>query len=106
VFVNLLMNAAKYTDVGGDVRVSVTRNANEAVVVIRDNGVGIAAEVLPEIFQLYVQADRSSRKGGLGLGLPLVRSLVESHGGSVAAASDGIGHGSEFTVRLPAFAPA
>jgi signal transduction histidine kinase len=104
VFVNLLVNAAKYTDVGGDVRVTVTQNANQAVVVIRDNGIGIAAEVLPEIFELYVQAGLSSRQDGLGLGLPLVRSLVESHGGSVAAASDGIGHGSEFTVRLPVFA--
>jgi signal transduction histidine kinase len=106
VFVNLLMNAAKYTDAGGDVHVTVTQNAGQAVVVISDNGIGIAADVLPTIFELYVQAGPSSRHGGLGLGLPLVRSLVESHGGSVTAASGGIGRGSEFTVRLPVFAPA
>jgi len=104
VFVNLLVNAAKYTNVGGKVSLSVTHEGDEGIVVIRDTGVGIAAEVLPKVFDLYLQANPSSRSGGLGLGLPLVRGLVESHGGSVTAASDGIGHGCEFTVRLPAFA--
>ncbi len=104
VFVNLLVNAAKYTNVGGEVRLSVSREGDEGIVVIRDTGVGIAADVLPKVFDPYEQANPSSRNGGLGLGLPLVRSLVESHEGSVTAASDGIGRGCEFTVRLPAFA--
>lgn len=104
VFVNLLLNAAKYTNAGGDVHLEVTQQGNEASVAVRDTGVGIAAEVLPRIFDLYMQAFPSSRDGGLGLGLPLVRALVESHGGSVTAASDGAGLGSEFLVRLPAFA--
>jgi signal transduction histidine kinase len=104
VFINLLLNSAKYTDVGGDISVSVTQRGDEAIVVVRDTGIGIAADVLPRVFDLYVQANASSRDGGLGLGLPLVRALVESHGGSVQAASDGIGSGSEFSVRLPACA--
>ena len=104
VFVNLLVNAAKYTNVGGDISLSVTQEGREAVVILRDTGVGIAADVLPRVFEPYVQANPASRMGGLGLGLPLVRALVERHGGSVTAASDGIGHGSQFTVRLPAFA--
>jgi signal transduction histidine kinase len=105
VFVNLLVNAAKYTEAGGDVRVSVKQDADEAVITIRDTGVGIAADVLPNVFELYVQANPSSRGGGLGLGLPLVRSLVESHGGRVTAASLGPGHGSEFTIHLPTIVP-
>ncbi len=104
VFVNLLVNAAKYTDAGGKVKISVKQEANEAIVQILDSGIGIAADVLPRVFDMYVQANPSSRQGGIGLGLPLVRSLVESHGGSVTAASAGAGKGSEFTVRLPAFA--
>lgn len=104
VFVNLLLNAAKYTDVGGDISVSVTQEGEQALVVVRDTGVGIAADVLPTVFDLYVQANPSSRDGGLGLGLPLVRALVGGHDGSVTAASDGLGRGSQFSVRLPAFA--
>jgi signal transduction histidine kinase len=101
VFMNLLINAAKYTDAGGDVEISVKQEANEAIARVRDTGIGIAADVLPQVFDLYVQADPSSRGGGLGLGLPLVRSLVESHGGRVTAASAGPGQGSELTIRLP-----
>jgi two-component system CheB/CheR fusion protein len=104
VVVNLLMNAAKYTPDGGYVSVSVRQDANEGFVVIRDTGIGMSAELLPKVFDLYVQACPSARKGGLGLGLPLVRALVESHGGGVTAASAGPGLGSEFTVRLPVFA--
>jgi signal transduction histidine kinase len=103
VFVNLLLNAAKYTDAGGDVGLFVEREEGEAIVCIRDTGIGIAPEILPKVFDLFVQADSSSRhaEGGLGIGLALVRSLVECHGGHVAVASAGAGHGSEFTVRLP-----
>jgi signal transduction histidine kinase len=103
VFSNLLVNAAKYTDGAGDIRLSVEREEGEAVVRIRDNGIGIASNLLPRVFDLFVQADPSSRHtgGGLGIGLALVRNLVDRHGGSVAAASAGLGHGSEFVVRLP-----
>jgi signal transduction histidine kinase len=103
VFVNLLLNAAKYTDAGGNVGLSVEREEDEAIVRIRDSGIGIAADVLPHVFDLYVQADPASRRAdaGLGIGLALVRSLVERHGGRVTVVSAGPGHGSEFTVRLP-----
>lgn len=103
VFVNLLSNAAKYTDAGGNVKLCVAREMSQAVVRIRDSGIGIAPEVLPHVFDLFVQADSSSRRGtsGLGIGLALVRNLIERHGGFVTVASDGLGHGSEFTVRLP-----
>jgi len=103
VFVNLLFNAAKYTEAGGYVGLSVERGEGEAIVRIRDTGIGIAPEVLPKVFDLFVQADPSSRRAdaGLGIGLALVRSLVECHGGGVTAASAGLRQGSEFTVRLP-----
>jgi two-component system CheB/CheR fusion protein len=103
VFVNLLLNSAKYTDAGGEIGVSITQEGDEAVIAVRDTGIGIAESVLPRIFDLYAQGNPSSRDGGLGLGLPLVRALVESHGGRVTAASEGMGRGSEFCVRLPAF---
>jgi len=106
VLSNLLNNAAKYTPEGG--RIALDAVVEEACVVVRvcDSGVGIAAELLPHVFDLFTQADRSlaHAKGGLGIGLALVRKLVELHGGSVAAASAGLGQGSEFTVRLPLFA--
>jgi signal transduction histidine kinase len=103
VFVNLLSNAAKYTDAGGSVKLSVDRDRSEAIVRVRDSGIGISPEVLPHVFDLFVQADPSSRRGnaGLGIGLAVVRNLIERHGGLVTAASAGLGHGSEFTVRLP-----
>ena len=103
IFVNLLVNAAKYTTTGGSVEVSVAERDGEAVVCVRDTGIGISEEVLPRIFELFVQADRSSRRAaaGLGIGLALVRGLVESHGGHITATSGGLGKGSEFTVHLP-----
>jgi signal transduction histidine kinase len=103
VFVNLLLNAAKYTDAGGNVELFVDRGEVEAIVRIRDSGIGMAADVLPHVFDLFVQADPSSRRAdaGLGIGLALVRSLVERHGGHVGVESAGLGRGSEFTVRLP-----
>jgi len=103
VLVNLLINAAKYTEPGGEVELSVEQGEDKATVRIRDTGIGIAPEVLPHVFDLFVQADPSSRRpdAGLGIGLALVRSLVECHGGRVMAASAGLRHGSEFTVCLP-----
>jgi CheY-like chemotaxis protein/nitrogen-specific signal transduction histidine kinase len=106
VVVNLLTNAAKYTDLGGHIWVTVQQEGEEAVLHVRDTGVGIAPEVLPRIFDLFTQAERSldRAQGGLGIGLALVRRLVEMHGGTVAASS-ALGQGSEFVVRLPAVPP-
>jgi signal transduction histidine kinase len=103
VFVNLLANASKYTDLGGDLVLSVQTRDGHAVVCIRDSGIGIAHDVLPYIFDLFVQADEAALRSGsgLGIGLALVRMISELHGGSVIAASAGLGQGSEFTVRLP-----
>ena len=103
VLVNLLTNAAKYTEAGGEVALSVERGANEAIVRIRDTGMGISADVLPHVFDLFVQANPTSRRAtsGLGIGLALVQSLVECHGGRVSAASAGLGLGSLFTIHLP-----
>jgi signal transduction histidine kinase len=103
VFVNLLANAAKYTDAGGELAVWVHTRDGQAVVGIRDSGIGIAPDALAHIFDLFRQADEAAprSKSGLGIGLALVRNLLELHGGSVTAASAGMGQGSEFTVRLP-----
>ena len=103
VFVNLLANASRYTDAGGELAVWVHTRDGQAVVGIRDSGIGIAPDALPHIFDLVKRADEAAprSKSGLGIGLALVRNLVELHGGSVTAASAGIGQGSEFTVRLP-----
>ena len=100
---NLLDNALKYSLPNTPVVVSVERDGDTAVVRIVDQGIGIAPEVLPHVFELFTQADTSLHRsqGGLGLGLSLVRSLVEQHHGSVSAASPGLGRGSEFVVRLP-----
>ena len=102
-FVNLLFNAAKYTAPGGHIGLSVAREDGEAVVRVRDNGIGIDSHVLPHVFDLFVRADPSSRcaEAGLGIGLALVRSVVDRHGGRVTAASAGRGCGSEFAVYLP-----
>ena len=103
VFGNLLHNAVKYTAPGGHVRVVVECDGADAVVRVRDDGIGLAGEQLRRVFELFAQVDTSLERaqGGLGIGLTLVKSLVELHGGTVAALSDGIGHGSEFVVRLP-----
>ena len=103
VFMNLLNNAAKYGERGGCVDLTVEREESEVRVSVRDSGVGIAAEHLPHIFEMFTQLERSidRSQGGLGIGLSLVQRLVEMHGGSVAAHSDGPGKGSEFVVRLP-----
>ena len=104
VVANLLNNAAKYTDRGGRIALSADREGGEAVVRVRDNGIGLSAEMLPRVFDLFAQEDRSldRSQGGLGIGLTLVRSLVHLHGGEVSAESHGPGQGSEFVVRLPA----
>src|SRR6185295_8438002 len=100
---NLLTNAAKYTPPGGRIAIRATEDRDQIVIRVRDTGVGIAPDVLPHVFDLFVQErqaiDRS--QGGLGLGLTIVRNLVERHGGTVSVHSDGPGTGSEFVVRLP-----
>lgn len=103
VFNNLLGNALKYTPARGRVEIVIARAGSDVVVTVRDSGVGIPAEALPHIFDLFAQADMSidRARGGMGIGLTLVRSLVQLHGGSVRATSDGPGRGSEFTVVLP-----
>ena len=100
---NLLDNAIKYTDDGGGIWLRARNEGDEVVIVVEDSGVGIDPEVLPHVFDLFIQADRSleRKQGGLGLGLTLVRRLVEMHGGRVEAASAGPGLGSAFTIRLP-----
>jgi signal transduction histidine kinase/ActR/RegA family two-component response regulator len=103
VLANLLTNAAKYTDPGGQVWLEGARRANHAEARVRDTGIGIRPEVLPHVFDLFVQADPALNRaeGGMGIGLTLVRRLVELHGGRVWANSPGAGRGSEFVVRLP-----
>jgi CheY-like chemotaxis protein/two-component sensor histidine kinase len=103
IVVNLISNAAKYTDPGGQILVSAGNEGGEAVIRVRDSGIGIAAEMLPRIFELFAQADRAldRSEGGLGIGLTVVEKLVALHGGSVQAFSDGPGRGAEFVVRLP-----
>ncbi len=103
VLSNLLNNAAKYTEAGGHIRLAVQVEGELVTFRVRDNGIGIAAEMLSSVFDLFTQVDHSLDRsnGGLGLGLTVVRSLVEMHGGSVQAASEGLGKGSEFTVSLP-----
>ncbi len=104
IVANLLNNAAKYTDRGGRIALVADREGDEAVVRVRDNGIGLSAEMLPRVFDLFAQADRSldRSQGGLGIGLTLVRSLVQLHDGNVSVESRGPGQGSEFIVRLPA----
>jgi CheY-like chemotaxis protein len=101
---NLLSNAVKFTDAGGTITVSLTAEGNKVQLMIADTGQGIDPEFLPHVFERFKQADPSAarRHGGLGLGLALVRELVELHGGTVRAMSDGRGRGSTFMVQLPA----
>ncbi len=101
VVANLLNNAAKYTDPGGRIALSVQREGAEAEIRVQDNGVGLAPELLPRVFDMFAQADRARAAGGLGIGLALAKMLVELHGGRIEARSDGPGRGSEFAVRLP-----
>jgi signal transduction histidine kinase len=104
VFVNLLANASKYTDEGGQISLSLQAQDGYAVVRIKDSGIGIAAHTLPDIFDLFMQVDVTSARSrsGVGVGLALVRKIVEMHDGSVIALSAGLGQGSEFVVRLRA----
>jgi len=103
VFSNLLNNAAKYTAPGGKIRIVLRREGRDAVVEVWDNGTGIAPDMLKSIFEMFVQVSGTSKaaQGGLGIGLTLVKSLVELHGGSVEATSAGLGQGAMFCVRLP-----
>ncbi len=103
VVTNLIVNACKYTDNGGTIRVSVASNGGRVLLRVRDTGVGLPPEAVARIFDIYTQAERSLDRssGGLGIGLSLVKEIVEQHGGEVKAASGGLGMGSEFTVALP-----
>jgi CheY-like chemotaxis protein len=105
---NLLNNACKFMDKGGRILLSAEREDRWVVIRVRDTGIGITAEQLPRIFGMFIQVDTSLERsvGGLGIGLTLVQSLVQLHGGTVEARSDGLGHGSEFVVRLPILAEA
>ncbi len=104
IAVNLLTNAAKYTESEGSIWLTVEQTETDVVIQVRDTGIGIPPDQLPEMFELFAQGDRSLARseGGLGIGLTLVKSLVEMHQGTITASSEGLGKGSEFTVRFPA----
>ena len=108
ILANLLNNAAKYTPEGGRIAVVMERDGANASITVRDSGIGIARDMLPRVFDMFSQVDRSMERaqGGLGIGLALVKQLVEMHGGSVRATSAGLDEGSTFIVRLPLIAPA
>jgi signal transduction histidine kinase len=103
VFTNLLNNAAKYSEPGGQVQVTATRENGQAVVSVRDSGIGIPVELLGQVFEPFTQIDRTLKRsqGGLGIGLNLIRRLVELHDGTVSVSSEGLGRGAKFTVSLP-----
>ena len=103
VFMNLLNNAAKYTDSGGSIEITVSQRADGVLISVKDSGIGIAADRLESVFTMFSQVETalSRSRGGLGIGLALTQRLIEMHGGSVVAHSQGLGHGSEFVVRLP-----
>src|SRR5581483_3921308 len=100
---NLLNNAAKYSNDGGRVMLRIERAGPQIIIRVKDQGVGIPQEMLPRVFELFTQVDQSLHRsqGGLGIGLALVRNLVEMHGGTIDGTSEGIGKGSEFVMRLP-----
>jgi len=104
---NLFTNAIKYTQPGGRIELVAERDGGDAVIRVRDNGMGMSPELVPRVFDLFAQADRSLERaeGGLGIGLTIVKLIVERHGGSVEARSEGIGKGAEFIVRMPALEP-
>lgn len=104
VFGNLLTNAAKYTPQGGRIEIAAEFDGKHYIIRVRDNGEGISSEMLPVLFEMFTQVESSAEhsRGGLGIGLSLVRTIVALHGGTVQAASEGVGKGSEFTVRFPA----
>ncbi len=104
---NLLCNAAKYTEPGGTIRLTATYEAGQVSISVRDSGIGIAPDVMPRLFEMFMQvAPGASRsQGGLGIGLTLVKSLIGMHGGTTEARSDGLGKGSEFIVRIPVALP-
>jgi CheY-like chemotaxis protein/anti-sigma regulatory factor (Ser/Thr protein kinase) len=103
ILTNLLHNAAKYTPAGGQISLTVRREGSEVLVSVKDTGIGIPAEMLPRIFEMFAQVDRALDRptSGLGIGLTLTKSLVELHGGTLSASSGGANCGSEFVVRLP-----
>ncbi|MBA4019426.1 MAG: hypothetical protein C0483_19855 [Pirellula sp.] len=103
IVTNLLNNAAKYTDEGGQIRLTAIEGDEELVIRVRDNGIGIRSDLLPRVFELFSQAEeaRERSQGGLGIGLAVVGHLVQLHGGTIHATSAGLGLGSEFVVRLP-----
>ena len=103
ILTNLLTNAARYTEPGGTIELRGERRGDQVAVSVRDSGIGISTELLPKIFDLFVQGERGLDRaaGGLGLGLAIARSLAEAHGGTIEASSEGLGKGSAFTVRLP-----
>src|SRR5262245_30620909 len=104
---NLLSNAARYTVAGGRIELKVRREARDAVISVADNGIGIAPEILPRVFDMFMQGGHHprGRQSGLGIGLALARNLVELHGGTIEAKSDGVDRGAQFIVRLPVLAP-
>lgn len=101
---NVVTNAAKYTDTGGNIRLSACRAAGYAQITVSDNGIGIAPELLPHVFDLFTQGERglSRSKGGLGIGLAIVKQLIALHGGEVGVSSEGVGRGTSFSLRIPA----
>ena len=107
MFWNLLTNSTKFTDKGGHIEARLFRDGSEAIVQVADNGRGIARDLLPHVFERFRQGENNTvdGRGGLGIGLSLVRHLVELHGGTVSAESAGDGQGATFTVRLPILGP-
>jgi CheY-like chemotaxis protein len=104
VFSNLLNNASKYSEPGQEIVLTFEQAGDDAVIRVRDSGIGIHPEMLPRVFEMFRQADGTGgrSRGGLGIGLSLVKRILDIHGGTITAASEGLGHGSEFIVRLPA----